>query len=255
MSDVLSASTVLSANVNAIALLRNRRDLPWPSVVDLSRIALEAGAQGITVHPRPDQRHVRFSDVPDLRALIDDEFPSAEFNIEGYPTEDFLKLCEVNQPEQVTLVPDDPSQPTSDHGWNFVKHSNVLCDCVGRLKKSGFRVALFCDPDAGPDMIARARETGADRLELYTGPYGACHDDPEEALHQLNLLKSTADMAAAAGLEINAGHDLTVDNLPALVQTIPQIAEVSIGHGLTAEALQYGMADAVQRFVEALKRD
>ncbi len=242
----------LSVNVNAVALLRNRRDLPWPDLVGLSRIALEAGAHGITVHPRPDQRHVRNSDLAPLRALIDDEFPHAEFNIEGYPSDEFLALVEQHEPEQVTLVPDDPSQATSDHGWDFVGQSNLLHNSVQRLKGSGFRVSLFCDPDAGEDRIARARETGADRVELYTGPYGGCFDDPEEANHQASLLGTTAGFAHSAGMGVNAGHDLTVANLPMLVEHVPHLAEVSIGHGLTAEALTHGYAGAVRNFLEAL---
>ncbi|MEM5501052.1 pyridoxine 5'-phosphate synthase [Ahrensia kielensis] len=244
-------SVKLSVNVNAVAMLRNRRDLPWPNVVDLSRQALESGAHGITVHPRPDQRHIRFSDLAPLRALIDDEFPDAEFNIEGYPSDDFLELVIKHEPEQVTLVPDDPSQATSDHGWDFVGKGNYLYDRVSRLKDRGFRVSLFCDPDAGEDMIARAKETGADRVELYTGPYGGCFDDAKEAAHQINLLGTTADYAKNAGLGINAGHDLTVANLPALVERVPHLAEVSIGHGLTADALEYGYKGAVKRFLAA----
>ncbi|MEM0900035.1 MAG: pyridoxine 5'-phosphate synthase [Pseudomonadota bacterium] len=242
----------LSVNLNAVALLRNRRDLPWPSVTHLGRIALQAGAQGLTVHPRPDQRHVRFSDLPDIRALIDDEFPDAEFNIEGYPSDDFLELCEANEPEQVTFVPDDPAQPTSDHGWDFIANADLLHSAVGRMKSRGYRVSLFCDPDAGEDQIARAKETGADRIELYTGPYGACYDDAKEAAHQANMLGSTARLATSAGMGVNAGHDLTVENLPLLVDAIPDLAEVSIGHGLTADALEFGYGGAVKRFLTAL---
>lgn len=247
-------TTKLSVNLNAVALLRNRRNLPWPSVEGLGRIALEAGAHGLTVHPRPDERHTRFSDLPILRNLIDDEFPDAEFNIEGYPTDEFLTLCEANQPEQVTLVPDDPAQATSDHGWDFAGQGNFLRDSVQRLKASGFRVSLFCDPDAGADMIARAKETGADRIELYTGPYGACYDDETEASRQANMLASTAALARDAGMDVNAGHDLTVANLPMLVEAIPNLAEVSIGHGLTAEALEFGYAGAVNNFLSAMRQ-
>jgi pyridoxine 5-phosphate synthase len=239
----------LSVNVNAIAMLRNRRDLPWPSVTGLGRIALAAGAHGLTVHPRPDQRHVRFSDLPEIRALIDDEFPGAEFNIEGYPTEEFLALVERHQPEQVTLVPDDPSQATSDHGWNFAAQAAFLGPIVARLKKGGLRVSLFSDPD--PSGMAAARDLGADRVELYTGPYGACYDDPARAEGELSRLGEAADAAFAAGLDVNAGHDLVVDNLPPLVRRVPRLAEVSIGHGLTADALEYGMATTVGRFLKA----
>jgi pyridoxine 5-phosphate synthase len=240
----------LSVNLNAVALLRNRRDLPWPSVVHLGRIALAAGAHGLTVHPRPDQRHTRYSDLPEIRALIDDEFPEAEFNVEGYPNEEFLELVERNQPEQVTLVPDDPSQPTSDHGWDFGAQAEFLTPIIGRLKKGGLRVSLFSDPDPGGAVAAR--RAGADRIELYTGPYGARHDDPEKAGRELEKLGNAADAALAVGLEVNAGHDLTVANLPALAKRVPRLAEVSIGHGLTADALEHGMGETVRRFLRAL---
>ncbi len=243
-------SAVLSVNLNAVAQLRNRRDLPWPSVTDLGRIALAAGARGLTVHPRPDQRHIRRSDVPDVRALIDDEFPGVEFNIEGYPTDEFVNLCEKNQPEQVTLVPDDPSQATSDHGWDFAKQHNYLKPIVARLNQAGFRVALFAN--AEKEQMKRAADTGAQRVELYTGPYAACYDNPSSAERELELLGETADAAKSVGLEVNAGHDLTVDNLPALVARISNLAEVSIGHGITADALVYGMEESVRRFLSAL---
>lgn len=242
-------TVALSVNLNAVAQLRNRRDLPWPSVVDMGRICLEAGAHGLTVHPRPDQRHTRFSDLPELRALIDDRFPDAEFNVEGYPTEDFLDLVEANEPEQVTLVPDDPSQATSDHGWDFVANHNYLTPLVARLKKAGMRVSLFADAD--PTQVQAAKNTGADRIELYTGPYGGTYDDPAAARAEIEKLGATADAARALGMGVNAGHDLTVANLPALLARIPDLAEVSIGHGFTADALEYGMAQTTRRFLEA----
>jgi pyridoxine 5-phosphate synthase len=242
----------LSVNINAIAYLRNRRDLPWPSLVDLGRIALQAGAHGLTVHPRPDERHIRFTDLAPIRALIDDEFPKAEFNIEGYPTEEFLSLCEAHEPEQVTLVPDDPSQPTSDHGWDFIGQGNFLRDVVQRLKAKHMRVSLFCDPVANAAAIKAAKATGADRIEIYTGPYGSCHADPAKAANQLALLADTAGRAKRAGMDVNCGHDLTVANLPALAKAIPHLAEVSIGHALTADALEFGMAGTVKRYLAAL---
>lgn len=241
----------LSVNLNAIAMLRNRRDLPWPDVAHFGRIALAAGASGLTVHPRPDERHIRFSDLPVIRALIDDEFPEAEFNIEGYPTEEFLALCEATEPEQVTLVPDDPSQATSDHGWDFVRHGDFLSAVVSRLKKGGMRVSLFADGDGDAKAVERAKATGADRIELYTGPYGGCYDKPDEVARHLDLLGRSADAAIACGLAVNGGHDLTVANLPALMRRIPRLAEVSIGHGLTADALEFGMAETVRRFRRA----
>lgn len=239
----------LSVNLNAVAMLRNRRDLPWPSVEGLGRVALQAGAHGLTVHPRPDERHIRRSDLPVLRALIDDEFPKAEFNIEGYPSADFLDLVAANEPDQVTLVPDDPTQATSDHGWDFLGQREFLDPVVRRLKKAGMRVSLFADPDpAGLDV---ARALGADRVEFYTGPYGACHDDPGKAAGELDRLGKAAEAAFAAGLAVNAGHDLTVANLPALARRIPDLAEVSIGHALIADALEHGMAETVRRFLKA----
>lgn len=240
----------LSVNLNAIAQLRNRRNLPWPSVTGLGRIALEAGAHGLTVHPRPDQRHIRFTDLAPIRALIDDEFPQAEFNIEGFPDEAFLALVEKHQPDQVTLVPDDPSQATSDHGWDCVGNGPALGAVIKRLKAGGFRVSVFVDAD--PAQMAAAKTLGADRIELYTGPYGATHDHPEAAAAEIVKLGAAADAARASGLGVNAGHDLTVDNLPALARRIPHLAEVSIGHGLTADALEYGMAGAVKRYLAAL---
>jgi pyridoxine 5-phosphate synthase len=243
----------LSVNLNAVASLRNRRDLPWPSVTGIGAIALEAGAGGLTVHPRPDERHIRFSDVPAIRALIDDRFAGCEFNIEGYPSEDFLALCIANEPEQVTLVPDDPAQPTSDHGWDFVAVQPFLTKVVGQLRDKGIRVSLFADPGASEAQLEAAKAAGAARVELYTGPYGSAHGDPVRTEAELAKLKTTAETALAFGLDVNAGHDLTVENLPALARAIPFLAETSIGHALTADALVYGMAETVKRFLKALE--
>jgi len=242
--------TVLSVNLNAVAMLRNRRDLPWPSVVHFGRLALANGAGGLTVHPRPDERHVRFSDLPDLRALIDAEFPSAEFNIEGYPTETFLRLCKDARADQVTLVPDDPAQSTSDHGWDFAGEAERLRPVIARLKTGGARVSLFADPT--PDGVETAAELGADRIELYTGPYGATHSNEAAAKAAVEALRITAEAAARHGLGVNAGHDLTIANLPALKAAVPEIAEVSIGHALIADALEFGFPETVRRFLIAL---
>lgn len=240
--------THLSVNVNAIAQLRNRRNLPWPSVTGLARIALEAGAAGITVHPRPDERHIRRHDVFDLVALLRADFPKAEFNMEGYPDERFLALCEEAKPDQVTLVPDDPGQATSDHGWDVITHAALLKTVVARLKGRGFRVSLFLDAD--PALVAGAKATGTDRIELYTGPYGHAADAGVQAA-ELAKLKATTEAASAAGLGVNAGHDLTLANLPKLIAAAPAIAEVSIGHALTADALTYGMAETVRLYRKA----
>lgn len=244
--------TLLSVNLNAVAQLRNRRDLPWPSVTGIARLVLEAGASGITVHPRPDERHIRRTDVFALSTMLREEYPQAEFNIEGYPSADFLTLIETVNPQQVTLVPDDPAQATSDHGWDFTGKGNFLTSIVQRLKRPERRIALFCDPDAGEDGVRAARATGADRVELFTGPYGACYDDAERARRELTNLAATCRAALAHGLGVNAGHDLTLDNLPAFQAAVPGIAEVSIGHGLTADALLLGFAEATRRYVAVL---
>lgn len=249
--------TKLSCNLNAIAMLRNRRSVPWPSVTGIARIALEAGADGITVHPRPDERHIRRTDVFELEKLIRSEFPEAEYNIEGYPTEDFLTLVERAHPDQVTFVPDDPMQATSDHGWNIEANTAVLEPAVARMRAAGIRVSLFINAD--PTAPAAASLVGADRVELYTGPYGGALK-PEVAKVHLQALKETADAARRAGenaragskrIEVNAGHDLTLTNLPPLKAAIPDLAEVSIGHALTADALLMGYAEAVRRYKAA----
>ena len=243
-----TADTKLSVNVNAIAQLRNRRNLPWPSVTGLCTIALEAGAHGITVHPRPDERHIRRTDVFEIADLLRDRHPGKEFNIEGYPTEGFLALVEQAKPDQVTLVPDDPAQATSDHGWDCVKHRVLLRDTASRLHAGKMRVSVFIDPDAA--MAEAVVSTGADRIELYTGPYGHCLNFGGQIAERKKLAEA-AKAARAFGLGINAGHDLTLENLPALKAAIPFLAEVSIGHALTADALIYGMAETVRRYREA----
>ncbi len=235
----------LSVNVNAIAHLRNRRDLPWPSVVGLSRIALEAGAYGITVHPRPDERHIRRTDVFELSEMIRAEFPDREFNIEGNPDARFTEIVETVKPDQVTLVPDDIRQSTSDHGWNIEAHKEFLTDIIARFRSGGLRVSIFVDPD--PVSADQAAKVGADRIEIYTGPYGGAF---EEAIRKTEFDKvvATGNAAKKAGLGLNAGHDLTLDNLPPLVAALPHLAEVSIGHCITADALIHGMAGAVERY-------
>jgi pyridoxine 5-phosphate synthase len=237
--------TKLSVNLNAVAQLRNRRNLPWPSVTGIARVVLDAGAAGITVHPRPDERHIRRTDVHDLRKLLRDDYPQAEFNIEGYPSEDFLKLVEEVRPEQVTFVPDDPSQATSDHGWDIDANADLLRRVIDPMQALGIRVSLFIDAD--PAVPEKAKVVGADRVELFTGPYGALYGH-EGGPEQLNLISETTHAAGIAGLGINAGHDLTLENLPAFHEAVPQVDEVSIGHGITADALLLGFAEAVRRY-------
>ena len=239
----------LSVNLNAIAQLRNRRDLPWPSVTGLGRIALDNGAHGLTVHPRPDERHIRRTDVHEIAAMLRTDYKGSEFNIEGYPSPDFLDLVDQIRPDQVTLVPDDPAQSTSDHGWDTIADAGFLTPIVAHLKAGGMRVSLFID--AEPRFATAAAALKADRVELYTGPYGHTFTAQAKA-ERLEELGQTGDAAAAAGLGVNIGHDLTIDNLPALVARIPFAAEASIGHALTADALLYGMAETVRRYVAAL---
>jgi len=239
----------LSVNLNAIAVLRNRRNLPWPNVVGMGRIALDAGADGITVHPRPDQRHIRFSDLPDIRRLIDDEFPNREFNIEGYPDPTFLGMAETYA-NQITLVPDSPQQSTSDHGWDFSRQSTFLAPIIKRLKDRSIRVILFVSPVL--DGLEEAKKLGADGVEIYTGPYGDAYDSDKKQLQALEAVTIVAEKAKQLGLLVNAGHDLTVPNLPPIVKSVPWLYEVSIGHGLIADALEHGMRNTVIRFKRAL---
>jgi pyridoxine 5-phosphate synthase len=240
-------AAALSVNVNAIALLRNRRNLPWPSVEAIARIALEAGAHGITVHPRPDERHIRRSDVPVLARLVR-RFRGAEFNIEGNPDARFIELVESVRPDQVTLVPDDVRQATSDHGFDIAAHRSFLSDVIARLRSAGMRVSVFVE--AEPVRAEEAREVGADRIEIYTGPYGGAVD-PVVRSRELDKIVLTGEAARAAAVGLNAGHDLTLVNLPPLVARLPNLAEVSIGHALTADALIHGMAETVRLYREA----
>ncbi|MDX3926107.1 MAG: pyridoxine 5'-phosphate synthase [Shinella sp.] len=242
-------STRLSVNVNAVAQLRNRRNLPWPSVTGIARLVLETGADGITVHPRPDERHIRRTDVFELQTLLRRDFPQAEYNIEGYPSAEFLDLVEKAMPDQVTFVPDTPEQATSDHGWEVAGSRDVLIPAIGRMKALGIRVSLFIDED--PAVPAAAKDIGADRIEIYTAPYGGAFEEPGRSIHLENIRK-TAAAAHALGLGVNAGHDLTLQNLPALKSAVPQLMEVSIGHAITADALLMGFPEAVRRYQAAL---
>lgn len=244
--------TVLSINLNKVALLRNQRDIDYPSVTGMAKIALAAGAGGITVHPRPDQRHTRKSDVYDLSRMLREEYSAPiEFNIEGNPTDEFMELVAETKPEQVTLVPDDPDQNTSDHGWDIRSNKDKLKEIVDRLHAQNARVSVFIDHE--PDVALAAAEIGADRVELYTGPYYECffRDDREQVLSQYT---NTAIAARDAGLGVNAGHDLNLDNLAHFLQAIPWTDEVSIGHALTADALVYGMDGAIKAYLAEIAK-
>lgn len=246
--------TKLSVNVNKIALLRNQRDVGVPSVVGLSTVALRAGAHGITVHPRPDGRHIRAHDVDELSELLaSPEWAAQEFNIEGNPLDfgggHLMPILRRVKPTQATLVPDDPAQNTSDHGWDVVTHLETLKPIVAELKDLGCRVSLFLDPD--PEMAKRAADTGADRIELYTESYAQAYEQGCDALGASLERFSVAALAAqSVGLGVNAGHDLNLDNLPGFC-AIPNVLEVSIGHALIADALGMGMHDAVKAYLNA----
>lgn len=243
--------TKLSVNLNKVALLRNQRDVGYPSVVSVARSVIQAGADGITVHPRPDQRHTRLSDVRELRALISAEFcDAAEFNVEGYPTDEFLSLVDDVLPTQVTLVPDAPDQKTSDHGWDLSGDDRWLETVVAGLRESGIRVSLFLEPD--PDAVRRAASTGAQRIELYTEHYARAFSTSERE-RILDRYVAAAEVAVECGLGVNAGHDLTLENLPDFKRRVPTLAEVSIGHAITADALLIGFPAATRAYLEAME--
>lgn len=244
--------TDLSVNLNRVALLRNSRNIGIPSVVRAAELVLDSGAYGITVHPRPDQRHIRPADVDDLSELLRQHYPQAEYNIEGNPLEPpFMDIvCRV-QPNQCTLVPDSPSQATSDHGWNLTQDSDRLIPIIQQLKDNGIRVSLFMDADPAP--MAHAKKIGADRVELYTEPYAtAFRDGQADAV--LPRYIDAAKAALDAGLGINAGHDLNLENLGKFCQHVPKVLEVSIGHALMAEALEMGLSSTVKAYLKILSQ-
>lgn len=235
----------LSVNINKIATLRNARGGRIPDVVLAAKNAESFGAQGITVHPRPDERHIRYEDVRQLSRVV-----ATEFNIEGYPTEDFLQLAEEVCPAQVTLVPDAPDVLTSNAGWNTLAEHNLLKGVVERLHRNNIRVSLFIDTDEA--LIAAAAETGADRIELYTEAYAnAFEKNPDKAVAPYVL---AAKAAGRLGLGINAGHDLNLDNLNYFAMNVPGLLEVSIGHALISDALYLGLENTIQRYLHELRK-
>jgi pyridoxine 5-phosphate synthase len=242
--------TKLSVNLNKIALVRNTRSLGIPSVVRAAEIALDAGAHGITVHPRPDGRHIRAEDVHELATALK-AYPHAEFNIEGNPFENALELVRAVRPHQFTLVPDDPAAFTSDHGWDLERDGARLRPVIAAVKDMGVRVSLFMD--ANPQAIGDAARAGADRVELYTEPYAAAFGTAGEE-QQLSLYAEAARAAAAAELGVNAGHDLNQHNLPVFLSRVPRVLEVSIGHALVADALEEGLARTVRNYLAAIAR-
>ena len=242
--------TQLSANLNKVALLRNTRTVGIPSVVHAARIALGAGAHGITVHPRPDGRHVRAQDVRELAQLLR-QSPGAEFNIEGNPFHGLLEFVREARPAQCTLVPDETGAFTSDHGWDLDKDSARLRPVMAELKSLGVRVSLFMDPV--PAAMPAAAKLGADRVELYTEPYARAFGGSERQTVLARYAES-ARAAQAAGLGVNAGHDLNLDNLGPFLKAVPRVLEVSIGHALIADALEFGLAEAVRKYLDAILR-
>jgi pyridoxine 5-phosphate synthase len=237
------ARCALSVNVNKVALLRNTRHLGIPSVLRAATLCLEAGAQGLTVHPRPDARHIRASDVGELAQLMK-QWPQAEFNIEGNPFDNLMDFVREHRPHQATFVPDAPGQFTSDHGFAVAELERVA-PLVREAQALGVRVSLFMDPD--PPAMARVAAIGADRIELYTEPYAAAHGTPQQAA-QLARFAAAARAAQAAGLGVNAGHDLNQANLADFLRAVPGVLEVSIGHALIADALEIGLPETVRAY-------
>jgi len=241
--------TALSVNLNKVALLRNTRSIGIPSVAKMALIALEAGADGITVHPRPDGRHVRGPDVAELSALLR-KWPATEFNIEGNPFHQLMDYVREVRPHQCTFVPDESGAFTSDHGWDLARDGARLKPIIAEAKALGVRVSLFMDPD--PAAIRAAAAVGADRVELYTEPYAKAFGTPAQDA-ELRRYTVAAEAALAVGLGVNAGHDLNRANLGPFLRAVPGVSEVSIGHALIADALEFGLADTVRQYVAAIR--
>lgn len=236
--------TKLSVNINKIATLRNARGGTNPNVVKVALDCERFGAQGITVHPRPDERHIRYRDVLDLAPVL-----TTEFNIEGYPDKRFMEIIRMVKPAQATLVPDPPHVLTSNNGWDTIAHQELLKDIVAELKENGTRVSIFINPES--KYFEPAKNTGTDRVELYTEPYASQYPtDPEKAIQSY---KEVSLLAKELGLGLNAGHDLDLQNLKFLKQNIPFLDEVSIGHALVCDALYYGLENTIQMYRRQLE--
>jgi pyridoxine 5-phosphate synthase len=250
-SATLSAelSTKLSVNLNKVALVRNTRHLGIPSVTRAATLCLQAGAHGITVHPRPDERHIRAADVADLAELMR-VWPEREFNIEGNPLQNLMRFVRQFRPHQATFVPDGEGQFTSDHGWNPVTDTEKLCPLIAEAKALGVRVSLFMD--AEPSHMSWAKSVGADRIELYTEPYANAWGTSSQST-QLDRFAKAAQAALDVGLGVNAGHDLNRENLSTFVKQVPAVQEVSIGHALISDALEMGYAQTVVAYLQCIK--
>lgn len=236
--------THLSVNINKVALIRNSRGSNLPDLVQVAKDIESFGAQGITVHPRPDQRHIRYDDIPLLRAAV-----TTEFNIEGKPDRAFLDLVLANPPHQCTLVPDAENQLTSDHGWDTIAQQAELREVVQELHKKGIRVSVFVDPEA--KMVEGAKLAGVDRVEFYTGPFA--HDFSKDRYEAVRAYTEAARVANSLGVGINAGHDLNLENLRFFKDHCPQLLEVSIGHALISDALYYGLENTVRMYLRQLQ--
>ena len=240
----------MSVNLNKVALVRNTRHLGIPSLERAATLCLDAGAQGITVHPRPDARHIRPDDVPALQALVSRR-PGVEFNIEGNPFHNLMDFIRALRPHQATFVPDSEGQFTSDHGWDFPADAQRLKPLIDEARALGVRVSLFMDPR--PEMMAAVRAVGADRIELYTETYARAWGTPRQA-QVLEGFRAAAQAAIDAGLGVNAGHDLNRDNLADFLRAVPGVQEVSIGHALIADALEMGYAATVRAYQACIDR-
>lgn len=237
-------NTNLSVNINKIALIRNSRGANYPDLLKFAADCEEFGAQGITVHPRPDQRHITYNDIPALKSIV-----TTEFNIEGYPSVEFLELVLKNKPDQCTLVPDLPGALTSDNGWDTVTHQSFLTDIVSKLHDKGIRVSLFIDPVE--ERLIAAKNTGADRIEFYTGPYA--HEFNLNRENAVEKFSKAAKICHQINLGINAGHDLNLENLRYFKAHVPFLLEVSIGHALICDAIYLGLKNTIQMYLKELQ--
>ena len=236
----------LSININKIALVRNSRGANYPDLLKVAKDCEDFGAEGITVHPRPDERHIRYSDIAPLKELV-----TTEFNIEGYPSRRFLDMVVANKPHQCTLVPDLPGALTSDTGWDTIKNKELLADVISELQDNQIRVSLFIDPDE--KMLDGAKSLGTDRIEFYTGPYA--HDYRKDREEAIAPFARAAKHCNKIALGVNAGHDLNLENLHFFKKNIPNLLEVSIGHALVCDSIYYGLKNTVQMYLNELKKE
>jgi pyridoxine 5-phosphate synthase len=246
----MSAMTKLSVNVNKVATLRNTRAAGYPNVARAARICLDAGAHGITVHPRPDQRHIRPADVYEIADLLE-RYPGVEYNIEGNPFHGLVELARKVKPNQCTLVPDELNVSTSDHGWDMRKDADRLRPVIRELHACGSRVSLFMDIAADEEAVRLARDAGAERIELYTGTYAEQFTGGKAESSARDYAR-VAQWALSAGLGVNAGHDLNLDNLNYFLRNVPNVLEVSIGHAVISDALEFGLAETVRKYLAAI---